>query len=228
MLAAIQNDQQPLVAQMAGQDVEQRVPGRIVDSQRGRCRFDDHARIGKRREIDHPAAVGEVVERLQAKLPREPRLADAANPHERQQPILGKEAARIVELAPAPDEPRSETEEGCAAPGVERLAKPAPTPREDARSGSRDRERWRWPAARVSSEAPRSAPRGWLPRRRGPARRDGAGAPETRLPARSRRTTSTSNAFDPPGTASPPASRRHSRAPLRSARTGSRMRRTLS
>ena len=55
-----------------------RRPGLLPDAERGRHRLRHEPRVGQRRQLDEPDAVGIVVEHVGRDLQRQPRLADAA------------------------------------------------------------------------------------------------------------------------------------------------------
>jgi hypothetical protein len=102
-LLAVVEDQQALPRlQVRAQRVGERLAGLLAHGEH-LCRLvRDERRVADRREIEEPDAVGIRIEHVGGDLQREPRLAEAAHPEERQEAAPFEELGRLLELALAP------------------------------------------------------------------------------------------------------------------------------
>ena len=86
VLAVVDHQKEPPTSECIGNGVDQ---GRVAlwrDAQHGRDRSGHRSRVADRRELDHPHAVRELAGDLGPDLERQPRLADASDAGERDQP----------------------------------------------------------------------------------------------------------------------------------------------
>ncbi len=104
MFAVVQDDERRLVAEGVTDRFEQSAPG-LVTHTHGRCQcVVDHVVLRHRGEIDHPDAVGELVDRLRRRLQSQSRFAGSADAGERQQPVHLEQAENLGKLGIAADE----------------------------------------------------------------------------------------------------------------------------
>ena len=106
-LEVVEHEQERTVAQAPLQRLHRPLSATRVDSERLRHGPKHEIGIGDRRKLDEEGAVREVVRELPRRLDREARLADTADPGERDEPHVGasQQGTEPVELALAPEEP---------------------------------------------------------------------------------------------------------------------------
>ena len=98
--------QQSPVLRVLDQCLDHRVTGLLLDAEHDGNRLRHEPRIGKRRQLHEPDAIGKVVHDFGRQLLRQPCLADAAGPEQRQQPGVAQQCPHFVQLALAPHERR--------------------------------------------------------------------------------------------------------------------------
>ncbi len=77
VLAIVEHEQHPLLLEMTDERVLRGLARKIADAEHGGHRLRHEARLGQRRELDHPRAIGEAVEILGRDLQAQARLAAA-------------------------------------------------------------------------------------------------------------------------------------------------------
>jgi hypothetical protein len=106
VLAVVEHDEHASIPQVVDERRGERAPGLLGDPERCRDALEDQAFVGERAELDHPAAILELVEHVGRDLQREPGLADTAGAREGEQRGRLEERARIPQLALSADERR--------------------------------------------------------------------------------------------------------------------------
>ncbi len=106
VFAIVEDEQEPLVAEEAGERGGERALGLLAKIERGRDAFDDHRGISGRGEFDEPNAVRIVVDQVGSHLQRQARLAGATRAGEREQARAAEQALHFGQFALAADEAR--------------------------------------------------------------------------------------------------------------------------
>ncbi len=106
VLEVVEDEQQPLLGEEVLEALSDRGRAALPESERLRDRGQDERGIGDRRQRDEEHALGEVLDELGGSLQREPGLARAARPGERQQThvLPPQSLGDRSQLALAPDQ----------------------------------------------------------------------------------------------------------------------------
>src|SRR5262249_59366876 len=86
MLAIVENEQHLLIGQVRAKGVHQRSSGPLPQSERRRDRQRNTLSVGERREVNEPDAVRKAGGDAESKFDGKSRLANTADPGERQEP----------------------------------------------------------------------------------------------------------------------------------------------
>ena len=104
MLAIVEQQQEPAIAQRADDGLHRQAARARRHGQHGGGRGDHHRRVGQRRQIDQPDAVGVAGAQRLGKRNGKPGLADPARPGDRQQAMALAQRAQLGEFLRATDE----------------------------------------------------------------------------------------------------------------------------
>jgi hypothetical protein len=105
LLEVVEDEQQLLVAQVAVERLEDRLPRLLAQADRPRDRRRDQLPVAHGRERDEEDAVRELLDDVGSELQREPRLPGAARARERQRPqAVRQQRRRLLELALTADQ----------------------------------------------------------------------------------------------------------------------------
>ncbi len=106
MLAVVEDQQQLAVAHELDDRLDDGTTGVFHDAEHRRDSLRHEPRVGDRRELDEPDAIGKLVEHVSSDLQRQPRLAEAAHSEQREQPRAPEQLADFGLAAFAANERR--------------------------------------------------------------------------------------------------------------------------
>jgi hypothetical protein len=106
VLAGVQDEQQVLVLQVAAERTQRALRRLVPHAERVRDRLGQQSGVGQLAQLDQPDAVRERPVHVGGDPEGQPRLADATDPRQRQQPSRGEQPLGLGQLSPAPDKAR--------------------------------------------------------------------------------------------------------------------------
>ena len=149
VLAVVEHEQRPPVAQVLDQAVLERQVLARVDVERRRDRGGERGRVADGRQLDDEHPVGDVLPELAGDADREARLPDTAGPGQRDESLAPDEAHDRVEVLLAPDEAGGLVRQRTGRPGAPRSPRRRRAPASGPRRASAARGRAGPPTARV-------------------------------------------------------------------------------